>query len=140
MRDHVVWERNTVWKDMMNLERKYQSAKTDNKKFSKLSSSQLRPNANITESMAMSSGGAGIIAPSTDSLTFRELMHLPPKQWLQFIMGQTSLLKFLLITSCFIALLTFNLTPFTQDSLQKNCFAILIYASLLWATETIPLS
>ncbi|CAI5061991.1 AVN_HP_G0084020.mRNA.1.CDS.1 [Saccharomyces cerevisiae] len=139
LRDHVVWERNTVWKDMMNLERKYQSAKTDNKKFSKLSSSQLRPNANITESMAMSSGGAGIIAPSTDSLTFRELMHLPPKQWLQFIMGQTSLLKFLLITSCFIALLTFNLTPFTQDSLQKNCFAILIYASLLWATETIPL-
>ncbi|QHS75913.1 Pho91p [Saccharomyces paradoxus] len=139
LRDHVVWERNTVWKDMMNLERKYQSAKTDNKKFSKLSSSQLRPSANITESMAMSSGGAGIIAPSTDSITFHELMHLPPKQWLKFIISQTSFLKFVLITSCFIALLTFNLTPFTKDSLQKNCFAILIYASLLWATETIPL-
>ncbi|CAI4583478.1 AIF_collapsed_G0031630.mRNA.1.CDS.1 [Saccharomyces cerevisiae] len=124
----------------MNLERKYQSAKTDNKKFSKLSSSQLRPNANITESMAMSSGGAGIIAPSTDSLTFRELMHLPPKQWLQFIMGQTSLLEFLLITSCFIALLTFNFDSFYAGFLTKNCFAILIYASLLWATETIPFS
>lgn len=139
LRDHVVWERNTVWKDMMNLERKYQSAKTDNKNFLKLSSSQLRPNANISESMAMSNGNAGIIAPSSGSLTFHELIHLPPKQWLLFLASQTSLLKFVIITSIFIALLTFNLTPFTTDSLQKNCFAILIYASLLWATETIPL-
>ncbi|CAI6454354.1 BAF_HP2_G0030020.mRNA.1.CDS.1 [Saccharomyces cerevisiae] len=102
LRDHVVWERNTVWKDMMNLERKYQSAKTDNKKFSKLSSSQLRPSANITESMAMSSGGAGIIAPSTDCPTFRELMHLPPKQWLQFHWPNFPA-EVLLITSWFIA-------------------------------------
>ncbi|CAI4036111.1 hypothetical protein SMKI_14G3300 [Saccharomyces mikatae IFO 1815] len=139
LRDHVVWERNTVWKDMMNLERKYQSAKTDNKKYLKLSSNQLHPNGNISESMAMSSGNAGTIAPSSDSLTFSELMHLPPKQWALFIINRTSFLKFLLITFCFIALLTFNLTPFAKDSLQRNCFAILIYASLLWATETIPL-
>ncbi|EJS41896.1 pho91p [Saccharomyces arboricola H-6] len=139
LRDHVVWERNTVWRDMMNLERKYQSAKTDNKNFLKLSSNQLRSNANISESMAMSSGNAGIIAPSTDSLTFRELIHLPPKQWFRFVMNQSSLLQFVIITTIFIALLTFDLTPFTKDSLQKNCFAILIYASLLWATETIPL-
>ena len=36
LREHVVWERNTVWKDMMNLERKVQSIKVNKSKHKHL--------------------------------------------------------------------------------------------------------
>nr|CAI6607146.1 AIF_HP1_G0030730.mRNA.1.CDS.1 [Saccharomyces cerevisiae] len=62
----------------------------------------------LTESMAMSSGGAGIIAPSTDSLTFRELMDLPPKQWFHHLScGHTWLLTFLLMDLMFHCIVHF---------------------------------
>ncbi|AET37864.1 Pho91p Ecym_2111 [Eremothecium cymbalariae DBVPG len=117
LREHVVWERNTVWKEMLNLERKSQTVKTH-----KLTNKPARIVAN--EVHVNSTLGAS------------DLLRLTPKDWFNWLLSCTSLLKFICITFVFFGLLNFS--PL-QDKLQKNCLAILIYTSLLWATETIPL-
>lgn len=100
LREHVVWERNTVWRDMIGLERKSQAAqnmKDSNKSDEKRESSI-----------------------STLNISFRS----------------PALLKFTIIVAVTVILMNFS--PF-DDTAQKNCFALLVCASLLWATETIPL-
>ncbi|KAK6197468.1 low-affinity phosphate transporter [Scheffersomyces amazonensis] len=105
LREHVVWERNTVWRDMIGLERKTYAANTKtgdgNEKNGdvNLKNNQLLKNFNL-------------------SLT------------------NPIVLKLLLITTVTVILLNFS--PF-DDEAQQHCFALLICASLLWATEAIPL-
>lgn len=131
LRDHVVWERNTVWKDMINLERKSQNVKTDNKSLSKkIHVKEIDQDGNVrihTDS-------------SVDSLqipdTLGDFFRLSPLQILKVLLRSAQFVKFAIITLVFALFL--KKSPFS-DTLQKNCFAILIYASLLWATETIPL-
>lgn len=101
LREHVVWERNTVWKDMIGLERRAQTATVAKKK------------ANSKEMLV---GEEGELAKS------------------QIFTG--SGFKMALITLFTGILLKFS--PFAEVE-QRNCFALLICASLLWATETIPL-
>lgn len=131
LREHVVWERNTVWKDMMNLERKAQNVRAEktNKKNSSVSFKSITKdtegNIDLLESEEVQ-------YPSTIS----EAFHLSPRQCGKLLLSSTSLIKFICFTSIFIGMLFFS--PM-EDTLQKNCLAILIYASLLWATETIPL-
>lgn len=101
LREHVVWERNTVWKDMIGLERKAQNAtvaKQPNDKEAILG----EPNGPITSRR--------LFNPTFLKLTFITLLSL-------------LLLKF---------------SPFKEVE-QKNCFALLVCSSLLWATEAIPL-
>lgn len=101
LRDHVVWERNTVWRDMIGLERKSQAA---NFKGAKVSNSDEKASSGI----------------ASFNISFRN----PTIIKLAIIIGITVLLL--------------NFSPF-EDIPQKNCFALLVCASLLWATETIPL-
>lgn len=100
LREHVVWERNTVWRDMIGLERKSQAAQH--------------------------SKGAGRSNEKSEASTSP----------LSLSFRSPTLLKFTLIVAVTVALLNFS--PF-DDIAQKNCFALLVCASLLWATETIPL-
>lgn len=99
LRDHVVWERNTVWRDMIGLERNAQAANVDNS----------------TSRKAKASSGL-----SSLNMSFQN----PTIVTLALIVG--------------ITLILLNFSPF-DDFSQKNCFALLVCASLLWATETIPL-
>ncbi|GMM55932.1 Pho91 protein [Maudiozyma humilis] len=131
LREHVVWERNTVWKDLMNLERKSQNVKTA---------------ANVTNIRTRNNSLVGSLGtkPSVIELdqlasveTLADITKLSPKQLLLLVVNATAVWKFVLMTSVFAGLV-FVYSPF-QDTLQKNCFAILVYASLLWATETLPL-
>ncbi|KAM9899038.1 hypothetical protein OXX69_009643 [Metschnikowia pulcherrima] len=101
LRDHVVWERNTVWRDMIGLERKSQAANFKGAKSSD-------PNEKASSGL------------SKFNISFRN----PTIIKLAVIIGITVLLL--------------NFSPF-DDVSQKNCFALLVCASLLWATETIPL-
>lgn len=101
LREHVVWERNTVWKDMIGLERKAQ-------------------NATVAKNKEKSNG---------------EEIKLPGDGTLSPTFINTSI-KLLTITTITVILLNFS--PFEQIE-QKNCFAILVCSSMLWATETIPL-
>lgn len=108
LREHVVWERNTVWRDMIGLERKSYAANT-----------QLAEGRDITrEKTGGGTEGGNLI------------------QGFDLSLKNPIVLKFLIISAITITLL--NVSPFT-DKAQKNCFALLICASLLWATETIPL-
>ncbi|RKP30057.1 SPX-domain-containing protein [Metschnikowia bicuspidata] len=99
LRDHVAWERNTVWRDMIGLECNTQAANAE--KF---------PGRNAKVSSGLSSFNMSYQNPFIVSLAV--------------IVGITVLLL--------------NFSPF-DDFSQKNCFALLVFASLLWATETIPL-
>lgn len=101
LREHVVWERNTVWKDMIGLERKAQ-------------------NATLAKEPA-----------SKEGLISQEAAPITPKKLLN-----ASFLKLAFIT--LLTLILLWVSPFS-DVEQKNCFALLVCSSLLWATETIPL-
>lgn len=132
LRDHVVWERNTVWKDMMNLERKAQNATTEHKNISSKNFrvKEIDRDGNVT----IKSGPSAASLPIPE--TVQDFFKLRPYQVVKLLFPSTGFLKFSIITAVFISLLFAS--PF-NDLLQKNCFAILVYASLLWATETIPL-
>ncbi|KAH3673546.1 hypothetical protein WICMUC_003653 [Wickerhamomyces mucosus] len=101
LREHVVWERNTVWKDMIGLERKAQNAYVAKKKNSK-----------------------EVLVGEEDEQAASEKI---------FNGNVASLTSIIVLT--FILL---RFSPFEQPE-QRNCFALLICSSLLWATEAIPL-
>lgn len=109
LREHVVWERNTVWRDMIGLERKTYAAN------SKLVDKRERA-AGDKEGELKGSGG---------------LTHSFNLSWRNPVF-----IKLAITTIVTVILLNFS--PF-GDEAQKNCFALLICASLLWATEAIPL-
>jgi phosphate transporter len=100
LREHVVWERNTVWKDMIGLERKAQNAMVGKRLNSKEA-----------------------LVGEEDEIKEKTFFD-------------TNAIKLV-----FIALITVTFLKFSlfEEVAQKNCFAILVCSSLLWATETIPL-
>jgi phosphate transporter len=100
LREHVVWERNTVWKDMIGLERRSQSA---------------------------------VVAKQTDS---KEILVGEEDQTAAKTIITANAYKLTFIAIVTLILLRFS--PF-QEVEQKNCFALLVCSSLLWATESIPL-
>ncbi|QPG74718.1 hypothetical protein FOA43_002051 [Brettanomyces nanus] len=111
LREYVVWERNTVWRDMIGMERKSHAAYA---KHTKLGEDEL-------------SGG-------------NEKFEIPlgaghrlsvPKQLLS-----SNVLEILIVSS--ITALLLIVSPF-EDEQQAHCFAVVVCASLLWATEAIPL-
>ncbi|KAI9270365.1 SPX domain-containing protein [Phascolomyces articulosus] len=99
LRERIVWERNTVWRDMIGQERKVQSV--------------------------------GVGGDSHHVRFFRFLGHDIERQtvW-QWVNLLVSLLVF--------ALLVFQIELFPSIE-QNRCFAILVFASMLWATEVMPL-
>ncbi|KAJ3188116.1 low-affinity phosphate transporter [Irineochytrium annulatum] len=102
LREHIVWERNTVWKDMVALERRAGSVRR-------------RPTA-LEESSEK--GAHGWL-------------------WHAFcVLTERRLLSFIVCTAIFGALLNVR---FLASAEQQNCFAILVYASALWALEVLPL-
>lgn len=103
LREHVVWERNTVWRDMIGLERKNYAA-----------------NSKSAESRAVNN------EKTTDKFSFNANVSFT----------NPTVLKLVFIIIVTVVLLNYS---FFDDVQQKNCFALLICASLLWATETIPL-
>ncbi|KAI9295894.1 SPX-domain-containing protein [Neoconidiobolus thromboides FSU 785] len=107
LREHLVWERNTVWRDMVSLERKAHSVGLKQLSFPKST-----PQTTSTQ----------IKASSLFSFTFTD--------------GMQNSLLFLTFSVFFIILI--NYSPFSERE-PANCFALLIFASLLWASEIIPL-
>ncbi|KAG0370560.1 Sodium:sulfate symporter transmembrane region-domain-containing protein [Gamsiella multidivaricata] len=103
LEDHIFWKRNTIWRDMIEAERK---------------------------SQAVSVGPLPVLQEEPVPLrTQSDLIVLP-----KYFTGNVLLMAF--CCCIFIALL--NVSLFDEPE-QQNCFAILIFASLLWATEAMPL-
>ncbi|KIV83404.1 hypothetical protein PV11_05435 [Exophiala sideris] len=121
LREHVVWERNTVWREMIGIERKAQAA-----------------NFGIKQTLL-----GGIQNPSEarlqgdkDQVETKEvrtpLGRFTCPKWL----FSSSFFALVAILAVFMVLL---FVPIMKKPEQQNCLAMLIFVSLLWATEVIPL-
>ncbi|KAI1823922.1 SPX domain-containing protein [Xylaria intraflava] len=120
LREHVVWERNTVWRDLIGLERRAEAA----------------------------SLGKGLLGASTDGLNVRlQGDDVPVVPTIEFktpwgyvacptwLLGSTTLT----IIGIIIVFLVLLFVPILAKPEQQACFAMLVFVSLLWATEAIPL-
>ncbi|KAL4732552.1 hypothetical protein ACLX1H_001569 [Fusarium chlamydosporum] len=120
LREHVVWERNTVWRDLIGIERRAEAAGLGQALLG-------QERGNITRRLQ------GDEAKGSQITQFRTPLGkitLPP--WL----ASTSLWTLIACLTVFFLLL---LLPIMEKPEQQNCLAMLVFVSLLWATETIPL-
>jgi phosphate transporter len=116
LREHVVWERNTVWRDLIGIERRAEAA----------------------------SLGRALLGGDTGAKKTRlqgDEEHLPATKEIRTPIGRLSLPTWLFssamfslvaIVAVFFALLYI---PIMEKPEQQNCLAMLVFVSLLWATE-----
>ncbi|MCJ1309064.1 low-affinity phosphate transporter [Agyrium rufum] len=122
LREHVVWERNTVWREMIGIERKAQAANLGIRRMllgNNNDSSKSRLQGDASEEMAtkeLSTPVGRVTCPT----------------WL----FSSTMFTLIAIIAVFVVLLT---VPIMEKTEQQNCLAMLIFVSLLWATEVIPL-
>ncbi|KAI0454248.1 SPX-domain-containing protein [Xylaria acuta] len=120
LREHVVWERNTVWRDLIGMERRAEAA----------------------------SLGKGFLGASNDGMKVRlqgdDVPVVPMREFNTpfgrltvptWLFGST-MLTILGIIAVFLVFLT---VPILEKPEQQACLAMLVFVSLLWATEAIPL-
>lgn len=103
LKEHMVWERNTIWRDMIGIERKSQAV-------------GVRPSSDLKKDP---------ITINTPCGSF----ELP-----EFLTSNV-----LVMTFCCIVFAVLLQVQIYDDPALQNCLAILIFASLLWATEAMPL-
>lgn len=117
LREHVVWERNTVWREMIGIERKAQAA-----------------NMGVRGTMlgrddpqqARRQGDAGATAETKIVKTPLGRYRCP--SWL--FSG-----SFFALLCSFVVFLVLLLVPIMKKPEQQNCLAMVAFVSLLWATE-----
>lgn len=120
LRDHIVWERNTVWKDLLSLEKNNYNLHLDE---TAVGVSKLGDEANMTSLMMLRMKDYKI--PFTGK-------HIKLPQSL----FTSQVVKLLLIIAVFIILLTVKTM---NDKEEARCLAVLVTCALLWATEALPL-
>lgn len=118
LREHVVWERNTVWRDMIGIERKAQAANMG------LRRTLLGDNADPAK--ARLTGDEPEISTTKELATPVGRIKYPT--WL-FSSGFFTLCGILAIFTILL------IVPISKSPEQQNCFAMLVFVSLLWATE-----
>ncbi|CAG8959713.1 hypothetical protein HYFRA_00001619 [Hymenoscyphus fraxineus] len=121
LREHVVWERNTVWREMIGIERKAQAANLG------LRRTLLGQNNDPTQARLQGDG---------DATEIKELQTPVGRIRLPSWLLSSTMLTLIAIVAIFIILLYI---PIMKKEEQQNCLAMLIFVSLLWATEVIPL-
>lgn len=119
LREHVVWERNTVWRDMIGIERKAQAAKLG------LGRTVLGAEPEVGADVRLIGDEPDVSLMRTVRSPFGTF-RVP--KWL--FSGDFFML--LAILGVFAALLV---SPTFETPEQRNCFAMLVFVSLLWATE-----
>ncbi|KAI1453164.1 SPX-domain-containing protein [Annulohypoxylon moriforme] len=120
LREHVVWERNTVWRELIGLERRAEAA----------------------------SLGKGLLGAQNDGIKVRLQGDDAPSTPMReiatpvgrftcptWLFGST-MFTLIGIIVIFLVLLS---VPIMDRPEQQNCLAMLVFVSLLWATEAIPL-
>lgn len=118
LREHVVWERNTVWREMIGIERKAQAA-----------------NMGLRRTLlgADNDPAKARLQGDDDSI--------PNMKELQTPIGRfrcpTWLFSSTMFTLMFIVAIFFILlfVPIMKKTEQQNCLAMVAFVSLLWATE-----
>ncbi|KAJ9245107.1 hypothetical protein DTO169E5_974 [Paecilomyces variotii] len=121
LREHVVWERNTVWREMIGIERKAQAA-----------------NMGIRRTLL-----GGDQSPSTaqrqGDVEGTEITELKTPLGRYNVPGWLCSLSFGTLIAILIIFAVLLNVPILKKPEQQNCLAMLVLVSLLWATEVIPL-
>lgn len=121
LREHVVWERNTVWRDLIGIERRGEAAR--------LGQSLLGHDPNASAKRLQGDEAVG----------FESKKIATP-------MGRLSLPRWLISSSMFtllVSIVVFFLLlflPIMEKPEQQNCLALLVFVSLMWATEVSSIS
>ncbi|KAI0966103.1 SPX domain-containing protein [Xylaria arbuscula] len=120
LREHVVWERNTVWRDLIGMERRAEAA----------------------------SFGKGLVGAPNDGMKVRlqgDDAPVVPTREIATPIGRFTFPAWLIGSSTWTLLgilvifILFMTIPIIDKPEQQACLAMLIFVSLLWATEAIPL-
>ncbi|KAJ2383224.1 low-affinity phosphate transporter [Coemansia sp. RSA 2611] len=101
LREEVVWERNTVWRDMIANERMVNAV--------------------------------GVQSPDLEDVAGEPVAVLKPRRMTN---TQRQLLR---LAACTAAFAVAWAVPLFSGAEQQRCWAMLVYVSLLWATEALPL-
>jgi phosphate transporter len=117
LREHVVWERNTVWREMIGIERKAQAA-----------------NLGIRGTILgqENDGKRARLQGDNEDSAMKEV---------QTPVGRYSCPKFLLSSTFWVLVMTIAvfaillMVPIMEEPEQQNCLAMVVFVSLLWATE-----
>jgi len=117
LREHVVWERNTVWREMIGIERKTQAANMG-----------LRQTMLGQESDPSKSRLVGDEAIVEMKKIYTPIGSYTCPRWL----FSPTLYTLIIILAVFFVLL---FVPFMEHPEQQNCLALVIFVSSLWATE-----
>ena len=118
LREHVVWERNTVWREMIGIERKAQAA-----------------NMGLRRTLLGADNDPAKARLQGDDYDIPDMKELDTPvgrfrcpTWL----FSSTMFTLLVIVALFIVLIYL---PIMKKVEQQNCLAMLIFVSLLWATE-----
>lgn len=118
LREHVVWERNTVWREMIGIERKAQAA-----------------NMGVRRTLL---GGdhdpskARLQGDEPGEMEMKELVTPVGRFKCPGWLFSSAFFLLIGIVAVFIVLL---MVPIMKHPEQQNCLAMLAFVSLLWATE-----
>ncbi len=118
LREHVVWERNTVWREMIGIERKAQAAN--------MGIRRTLLGVDTDPAKARKQGDDDQLSDMKEVRTPMGRFFCPT--WL-FSSTMYTLIGIVII---FIILL---FVPIMHKVEQQNCLAMLVFVSLLWATE-----
>ncbi|KAJ5920313.1 Sodium/sulfate symporter, partial [Penicillium verrucosum] len=121
LREHVVWERNTVWREMIEIERRAQAA-----------------NVGIRRTLLGGDEDPATARRQGDKNEIRTQEMSTPLGRFQFPSWLCSLSFGTLVFSIalFGTMLSVNVMETPEE---QNCLAMLVLVSVLWATEAIPL-
>jgi hypothetical protein len=117
LREHVVWERNTVWREMIGIERKAQAA-----------------NIGITQTLLGRDTMGGKIRRQGDDIEpeLKEVSTPIGKyRCPQWLISRT----FWMLVGCITVFVVLLILPIMEKPEQQNCLAMVIFVSSLWATE-----
>lgn len=125
LRDHIVWERNTVWKDLLSLEKRNYNLHLDDVavRSSKMGE---EAHANSLIQLLMKT----IPLPFGMVVFGRDYFKLPS------FLFTWQILKLSIIIVIFVVLLCVKTM---NDKQEARCLAVLATCALLWATEALPL-
>ena len=117
LREHVVWERNTVWREMIGIERKAQAA-----------------NIGLTQTLLGGDRDPNKVRRQGDEVDtgMKEVVTPVGKYSCPAWLVSVNFWLFVGILAVFLVLL---LVPIMKKPEQQNCLAMVIFVSLLWACE-----
>lgn len=121
LREHVVWERNTVWREMIGIERKAQAA-----------------NLGLGQTMLGGiddRGKARLQGDEEQGATKEVVTPIGKYRCPRFLLSATFYTLVVVVAIFFVLLFA----PIMESPVEQNCLALVVLVSLLWATEAIPL-